>query len=275
MSTTPDQFRARSGSELAALYDDSFVSALTLAISPSGPEYAHSRIIKHFKVRRNFLPSRIPLFTRISKAVRARDGDLLILAPHTHWEISSPIIYTYRTKGNKYFVGCLEIDPNGVYQPVSFVMHYGSVLPYEWIDQSITIDQCELQKNVDIINFLFDTGLVGEEPIGIGIDFRFRHKEATPIADQYNTGSIEFPVTINGNASKKYSQIMSDVDFEELPLTYRDNLNVGWPCRVDEDLMLGSGAVFALNRLRNAIVEIEDIEERVAFMKKLEEAAGL
>jgi hypothetical protein len=99
---------------------------------------------------------------------------LAIIAPHTHTKEKRPIIYTYHPLENAYVTGFHRVKEDSYYRPVTFVFSKDGVLPYEWVHESVAIDQSELEQCSQLIQDLNGSLKDRDLPLGIAIDFHFR-----------------------------------------------------------------------------------------------------
>ena len=99
----------------------------------------------------------------------------MILAPHTHWEERSPVIYHLSDKDGQYSIGTTTLHPTEMYTPVSFVFSKFGLLPYEWVDSSILMNQNEWMEAIQILKRINAQVFPLNYPLGISIDFRFKY----------------------------------------------------------------------------------------------------
>lgn len=266
--------RMFSANELDALFGDEVFTKQVLSecIAISGPQAALRRIIDAYKLPDFFLPSRVKKFTEISRCARECSAQIIIQAPHSHWLADKPIIYHYDQPLNQYIVGPHPLSPSDRYHPVSFFQKNAKIFPYEWADSSITFSDEFWQQQYGNIREVFRSCISNDDPIGIGIDFRFRHAECPEILN--SVGSIEYPMQIVDVAESEFSLIVTDDAFSSITIKYRDTLNVGWPCYLDEDLGVSTEALCHLEFLRDKLSELSTLEERIQFLKELEKEMG-
>ncbi len=114
----------------------------------------------------------------------------VITAPHTHWDNKKPIVYHYEFDKNRYLIGPQEIDEDKIYTPVSFIFTQFGVLPFEWTDDTIIINENEFITSISVLENM--VAYVNEFPSCFGVSINFRFK-----ASLYNFPliSVEHPIS--------------------------------------------------------------------------------
>lgn len=173
---------------------------------------AVERILAKADVKRNFFAWEIPCFWSIGNELRERFSDQLhsiyIQAAHTHWDIYNPIIYRHDMLGDRYLVESTIPDFGNVYKPVSFVWSGVEILPYEWADSSVHLDELQLSEAYRTIARLFSIVAHFRFPIGLGVSFRFKE-----ILTDKMIATVEMPLPTAGNlADGKVSQVIRQSD---------------------------------------------------------------
>lgn len=104
---------------------------------------------------------------------RALQHDLMIAAPHTHWD-EAPIICSYDRASNSYVVGPNEYDEG--FRPVSFVFGPDGPIPYEWIDASVNVDLARYEQLIARVEALAVShgADAASASLGLAINYRFR-----------------------------------------------------------------------------------------------------
>lgn len=132
----------------------------------------------------------------------------VITAPHTHWDSEMPITYHYEFDKNRYLIGPREITDNRIYTPVSFIFTQFGVLPYEWADDSVIINDNEFKSSIIVLQKIFSGLREFPSCFGVSINFRFK----TSLYD-FPLISIEHP--IDGISEKnELAEILLVNDYE-------------------------------------------------------------
>ncbi|OJW77925.1 MAG: hypothetical protein BGO69_10775 [Bacteroidetes bacterium 46-16] len=183
------------GVELNSLFNNvDFVQSIyTTRVSPD-PSLAVERIARFYGVKPSVSGDNVSdMITIREKLVEiASDASILyafaLTAPHTHWPVGKPVIYSFISNKDCYHIGHLTIKEDCFYTPTSFVFSEDGPIPYEWADETIVIDKHELQQCYEIVHAINSNLLIKELPIGIAIDFRFRNS-----LKKWPQRSLEFP----------------------------------------------------------------------------------
>jgi hypothetical protein len=263
------------GKELIQLFGDTdfLAEILPRGVCADGPLPAVERIRNAYGLAENFMFSAVPIFTKISEFAHSSKLNLLIHAPHSHWAPGSAVIYRYLEDSDRYLIGLHEIHPEMLYHPVSFFQCDGVVYPYEWADDSIEFSDEFWRCHYDGLNQIFSSCIANSDPIGVGVDFRFRH--GLHAGKVKSPGTIEFPVEVAGQIpNDDFSLIVRKHDFEHLTLPRRQIVNVAWPCISDSQFGLPTEGLAALHLLRSALADIKSQDERVVLLRSLEGRVG-
>jgi hypothetical protein len=169
------------GKELLALFEDgSYADLLFSKKVTLDASNALNRIHKFYGRKPNTNGGNIPgikeireLLFDIATDKRPLHG-LSIIAPHTYCKERRPVIYTYYPLENAYVIGLHRVNEDSHYRPVTFVFSKDGVLPYEWVHESVAIDQTELAQCSQLIQDLNGSLKDRDLPLGIAIDFPFR-----------------------------------------------------------------------------------------------------
>lgn len=269
--------RAALGSEISALFRDEHYrhGVLPRAVALDGPKSAVGRICAAYGLHESFLFSAVPKFAQVSQFARDNDLHLLIQAPHSHWPGSSAVVYRYLPDSNRYLVGQPALEPGRVYFPVSFVQWDGVIYPYEWVDESVDFAADFWGRHFVGVAQAFSKLISNADPVGIGIDFRFRHGRNAGARKSPST--VEFPVdAVAGlDSHGDFSLIVTDDDFLSLSVPRRETVVVAWPCRSDADLPLSADGLAALCLVRAALNDLSDMGQREAYLQQVERQLGL
>lgn len=88
------------------------------------------------------------------------------------------------------------VKPDERYIPVTFVFSEKGPLAYEWVDESIPLDDADLRDVFDVITRLNDRLWPRNWPLGISVNYRFKELFSDRIV-----GTIEYPIgTIDSSA---------------------------------------------------------------------------
>ena len=196
-------------------------------IFPSLASLSHidavEKILRTSATLRGFRIWEIPCFWSIGNELRKNLAEqvncLLIQAPHTHWDITNPIIYSFDAAADQYLVESTPPSLGKSYKPVSFVWSGMEILPYEWVDPSVNLDVAELVNAYNAIRMIFRIVDHYRFPIGLGVSFRFKeHLSDVPVE------SLEMPLDstlLSGD--KKVSKIIRGRSLDESKLTANEN----------------------------------------------------
>lgn len=149
---------------------------------PNDPEIAFQRI----SIVNGALPqgngSNIDAFTKIRKRVSTYEGttenyisySLKIIAPHTHWEVGNPTIYSFSPEKNCYQVGPLSINSLSRYLPIAFSFTKNSLVAFEWLELVENEYVKDYKLLLPLLNSINRDGCFFNSSLGLGIDFRFK-----------------------------------------------------------------------------------------------------
>jgi hypothetical protein len=255
--------RALRGSELERYIGDSSVqTALEAKLAPGGSEDISQRIRSFYGIPKNLPASYIARFVQLARLTGDARSFVSILAPHTHWSYSRPILYKYCASQDRYIVGLHEVNPEEWYRPVSFIAHNRCVFAYEWLDESVPLDDLVWERAVQKIHSILRDSVTDEEPISLGVDFRFR--EDTGRENSHSeSGSVEFPVNIRSANKQEFSLIVRGAVAQEIDFGSRESLAVGWPCRSIGYYDLSPEQARLLDAIKAMLTNIPQKEDRV------------
>ncbi|MBK6340963.1 MAG: hypothetical protein IPN93_12780 [Bacteroidetes bacterium] len=177
----------------------------------------------------------------------------VITAPHTHWDNRKPVIYHSDKENNRYIIGPQDIYIDNIYIPVSFVFTPFGILPYEWIDNSIILNESEYDFCIKALHNTEEH--ITEYPYLFGISLNFRFKKSLydfPII------SVEHPVVLNNNtelaeillvknSADKYGTEMLD--------------QVAWTPVPKDKMQLNQEEEEIYTAILNSMAELSDVEK--------------
>jgi hypothetical protein len=111
---------------------------------------------------------------------------LTIIAPHTHWQSSQPILISAVDRA--YRLAPRAPEPGRHYTPVSFFFTRRGPVAYEWADESISFEPADLELVWRAIRAAC-AELAGKEwPLGLSLNFRFK-----PLLSDDSIPTLELP----------------------------------------------------------------------------------
>lgn len=180
---------------------------------------------------------------------------IMIVAPHTHWDVNRPIIYSNDDTLRRYLVGLQHIDASAEYRAVSFVFSEMEILPYEWIDRSIKIDPDELSYAYEAVGEIFKSTDCSQWPFGISIDFRFKQSLFDCCKNTIESS------TLNENILK-ITEACEDDQYL---------VQVGWSANTISPYKgLSNNGYRVLNNLQDQLDTIEQSSDKIKFVDELE-----
>lgn len=196
-------FRVWKGREVIGLYKNESFNFLIRSKIYMNPYLSTKAISEYFGVSFPFEIGQIKLFSEIEDYlvyIRKNSFDpisLALIAPHTHWNVSQPIVYRERPKENRYVVGNLEIHDSEKLFPSSFVVCDGNLLPFEWVECSDAFEFSEWERNFSIIEDIAAKFPIECSPFGLAISYRFKRS----LWDDY-TPSMEIETDDNAQVAE-------------------------------------------------------------------------
>jgi len=173
--------RSVTGKELLCLFSDStFISRLYSSKLIYGPSESLKVIEEYYGVAPSMDGGNIHHITQIRDLLFELTVDKRILnsfaitAPHTHWIDKKPIILKFDSLTESYIIGQHAVECDREYTPVSFVFADEGLLPYEWVDETVSIDSDEWSTSYNLISTLNSQIALLNFPLGIALDFRFK-----------------------------------------------------------------------------------------------------
>lgn len=273
--TDIDPFREFSGRDLSELFENGYGELIhDNGVVYEGPLEANNRIRRFFGLSEYFLHSRFPFYIKLSERCEkicsrlSVQNRILVTAPHDHWAVNKPIVYSLDLEHERIIVGNKELALNSQYTPVSFIMVESKILPYEWVDESFDFSAGEFGADYRIIGELFDKFFSPDIPLGLGVSFRSQISK-----DGESEGSVELPVE-GEPALRGYSQIIGDEKFLELGNNFDNIIRVAWPLETDARLSLSPDEHRLLEDLRSVLSDISSVEERTQFISEVERKLG-
>ena len=109
----------------------------------------------------------------------------MIVAPHTHWRKRLPILISF--DGNNYVLSEEIPAKESMYFPVSFAFTASGLLPYEWIDDTVSLPLKELTYLWKCAKWVATEVLTSVSGFGISINYRFKNP-----TDRTIVSTIEF-----------------------------------------------------------------------------------
>jgi hypothetical protein len=182
-----------SGRTLRGAVADGYLQQLFPGLVADDPTAAKVRIAQHFGCFPSADGTNIEGIVAIRDKLFALTEDtryphaLMIAAPHTHWSFDTPIVI--RMSGDDYAIGPCSPRPTERYVPVSFVFSADGPLAFEWVDESIPLDQDEISDICDVIRRLNVEVHAYNWPLGISLNFRFK-----PLFSDRIVATVEFPI---------------------------------------------------------------------------------
>lgn len=164
-------------------------------------------------------------FETLATAVLAASSEIAplsaftITAPHTHWLSDRPTIVSEYNQG--YVIGPLQRCDGGLCRAVSFVIHSGQAIPYEWVDDTVEIDENQLKVCHRILSGL---SLPAHNSLTCGVAINFRFKQ---IFETTAFSTIENPTTDYPDRFEEASYIEPMNAFDTTGSLSTEN--VGWP----------------------------------------------
>jgi hypothetical protein len=180
------------GRALGAAVENGYLQRLFPALVANNPSAAKARIEQHFGCYPGLDGTNIDGIVAIRDTLFALTGDtryahaLMIAAPHTHWSFDTPIVV--RKSGDDYAIGPCSPRSTERYAPVSFVFSADGPLAFEWVDESIGLEE-EISDIYDVIRRLNGRLHSYNWPLGISLNFRFK----ALFSDQ-EIATVEFPI---------------------------------------------------------------------------------
>lgn len=193
---------------------------------------------------------------------------LLICAPHTHWG-DQAIIETFDSDRSVFLQGPAIADE---VRPISFVFTQDGPAPFEWMDETVSVDPAELAEAYDFIDHL-NRDLVSQFrqslpiPLGISIDHRFKQS----IFEERLFGYIEGYHLEQGGRAIVRPVLESVVEPED---RYPDQVQVTWSCFPNSyyhDLKSTEAEKQVLRQLEAALTSMPP-SEAVEFISGLQSA---
>lgn len=181
------------GRELSDLFSRGYGELLASHVART-PAMARKRIHQRWGSDLTLSGAHVPGISLVRQAIRATSPDprvphgLAITAPHTHWDDGLPILISFN--GSAYLLGERVPEPEARYNPVSFTFSRDGPIPYEWIDQSVQVDQYELETLWDVVAAVNHAVADEELPLGLALNFRFKQ-----LLDQAEIPTAEFQGT--------------------------------------------------------------------------------
>jgi hypothetical protein len=187
---------------------------------------------------------------------------LTIVAPHTHWSSDIPINYSFDETHNRYIVGPQTIDYNVIYRPVSFVFLDKFPVPYEWVDNTILINDVELQRAYELIYNLNIQISTFNYPLGIAINFRFKDS----LFDEPE-GSVEIPI-VGERENDGLSNILTFDNFTAQK-SNDSTEQVSWSIKSEKFLSINNEEFKLLQEIRKLMDSKSDTNNRVEIFNLL------
>jgi hypothetical protein len=238
VTLNPNLGRAR----LTQIYGDNLTTGRNLAEFPS---------LKPYLQRLRSLASDHP-------AVTACETCVLLLIPHTHWGRHAVIRIEYRKDKGRIDIGEIDVHPDALYAPVSFVYIEGQPVPYEWM---LERDLPDPKLHAAVLAYIQDAACIANtSETGFGIGYNYSSWMTPPDGV---IGTIEAEMETEGN----FGAIYTTLDYGVIV----KGGYVGWPV-----LSQDRAAAF-LSAAERALVEdvmsllesVESEKERQALWERL------
>lgn len=248
--------------ELSEILFSSFVS--------NSPELATKKIESFFNTSPNFDGYNIYGIVEIRNLIfefannKSYINGLFILAPHTHWLETSPIVYIYDAKEDLYVIGPHLIVDSEVYKPVSFVFYNGTLLPFEWVDSTSDIDINEYLICAKIMNEVSKIIAAKHYPLGIGLNFRFNQS-----LFQTSDSCVEIPEEREDSPNYGFSNVIRQGTFVEQQ-TGQSTGQVAWHPNSINLLSLSENEEQLLNYFRELINQTPNETDKLQLIDELD-----
>ncbi|MGZ2430445.1 hypothetical protein [Rhizobium redzepovicii] len=167
----------------------------------------------------------------------------MISVPHTHWDPSAPMVISQM--GDHFKIGNQPLLKGGRYRPVSFAFRESGVYPYEWVDESVEIDEADYEEALAIISAIRETMIAANPKLGICLNFRFKKlfSEAVSATFESTDSGSEYEDAGTIRRSPEAAIVMDGYDFEI----------VQWHCISDKYSDLSDSAIDARNEIEALI----------------------
>lgn len=171
-------FNLLSGVELNNLYKNDKDYEQLNSYLPESPLHSLNLITTHYGVSPSISGHNIEGIMRLRNALYELDSSgkfaaaLMIVAPHTHWNGSNPIIIEKTQE--KYLIGQKKPESELKYIPVSFITKENRILAYEWAAPSTNLDKMEIIECIEAVEYIFASSRISSSLFGISINFRFK-----------------------------------------------------------------------------------------------------
>jgi len=261
-----------SGRELLSLYTPAYRGSLFSQKVIFDPSDSLKKIKEHFGV----LPSKdggniagIRLIRDLLYKVALNEKilrGLTITAPHTHWIGEIPVIYSYNSQENIYVIGPRHPSSTEKYIPVSFVFNRGTPLAYEWIDESVKLDEAEWRNCCEVIQSLNNALPDVDLPLGIAIDFRFK----ASLLDNASP-SLETPMVSIDPESKNFSYITNELASRKID-EHETIEQVSWHAISDLFFQFSDKENLILNDMRSYLENFENEKLQLETIETLYKA---
>jgi len=119
---------------------------------------------------------------------------VVIVASHTHWFFDKPIVI--RKTDLDYIANIQDPADTSYYVPVSFVFSPEGPLAYEWVDESVELDDRELAEIFDAIAALNNRVAAFDWPLGIALNYRYK-----PLFSEKIVATVEYQISDDDEAA--------------------------------------------------------------------------
>lgn len=203
----------------------------------------------------------------IKTAARHHLAAFSIVAPHTHWDKVRPIVIS--SDGNRYSSSARDLDPHKTYFPVSFVFSDEGPLPYEWADDSVSVDSAALKTCFAIIKKVNRAIHSQNLPLGISLNFRFKE-----LMEERILPTIEY-----SDPGRPDSAAAAILPMHAFLTEYGggDHVQVGWHAYHDAAYQLTAKETNAVRLIRESLKSLPETQKMalVWFLKSRELKASL